>query len=168
MGLEKYNKKLDYFKLLLQNEEYDVFNSKVIKFDFEVPFVYFNIINMLFDFECKNNPEKNEIAINIFTQDKSTYIVFIWEQENNNELSNYFKQLESLDLEDLQYYLTNIIMAFPFNFYITPSIYINWTNKDDFENEIEICAKQFFQYRYYLFNIFLREKKLNIFKIGKI
>ena len=168
LALDKYSQKLKYLNDLFQNEQFNKVHSKVIKLDFTVPFVYFNIVNMLFDFENTNIPENNEIAINIFSQDNFTYVLFMWEKENDDGLLNYANQLNLLDLVDLQFYLTNIITAFPFNFYIKPSIYNSWANKHDFENRIQICAKQYFQFRYHLFNIFLREKKLNIFNIDKI
>lgn len=162
-ALKKYNNKLNYFKELLEKEEYNIFNTKVIMFNFEVPFLYFNIVNMLFDYEGNNIPERNEVVINLFSQGNKTYLVLVWEKENDIYLSKYLNQVISLNQKELQVYITNLIIAFPFNFYIRPSYYLKWTQKCKFECMKEVCSKIFFKYNKFLFNVFLKEEILNIF-----
>ena len=69
---------------------------------------------------------------------------------------------------ELQFYLTNIIIAFPFNFYINPRVYLNWNQKDNFEKEKIQCSDKLLKYNNILFNFFLKQKNVNLFDTNEL
>lgn len=161
--LNKYIPKLKYFSGFLQKKAFDIFNYKLLKLNCNIKFVYFNIINVLYDLNCNEISERNELAISIFSENNTTNILLIWEKANDEYLHNYINQLLALNIETFQRYLTNIMIAFPFNLFIGPKFYLNWMRKDDFEYEINHCAQYYYPYNWLLFNVFLKREKFNLF-----
>lgn len=167
IALNKYSNKIDFLNTLLKSKNFDAFECKVIELNFEIKFVYSNIINVPYDMNFGQIKQGNEIAISIFNDNNATKIILVWEKENDKYLSNYVKQLLSLDLIALQYYLTNIIIAFPANFFANPTAYSNWNKKSLFEEEVCYTAENLLKYPQILYNFFLKQQKFNLFKMSE-
>lgn len=162
-ALKKYLPKFEYFNEMLKQKTFDIFNFKLIKLDLSIEFVYFNIINVQYDLKCNYLKDCNELGIGVFCENNQTNILFIWEKENESNLSKYINQINLLNLKELEIYLTNIMIAFPFNLFINPSFYLKWKHKNKFEEERNRYAKYLNTCPDILFNIFFKQK-INIFE----
>lgn len=168
LALDTYINKIKTFSESLKQRSFKGFNCKIIEFNRSIAFVYYNILNILYDLNSVPITRGNEIVINIFCENGTTKVLFIWEKVNDIYLSNYIKQLTNMTETELQFYLTNIIIAFPFNFYINPRVYLNWNQKDNFEKEKIQCSDKLLKYNNILFNFFLKQKNVNLFDTNEL
>ena len=163
--LQIYLPKLENLNSMILNSMYDFFNFEIISYVGKINFVYFDIINILYDINGKKLADSNEVCFNVFSQNEMTYIVLIWENNNDTFLKGYLEQLKSLSITDLQFYLTNLIAANNFNLFFRPSFYENWKQKNYFNQLINFYASLYTNSETYfiLYNVFLKSKNINLF-----
>ena len=163
--LQIYLPKLENLNSMILNSMYDFFNFEIISYVGKINFVYFDIINILYDINGKKLADSNEVCFNVFSQNEMTYIVLIWENNNDTFLKGYIEQLKSLSITDLQFYLTNLIAANNFNLFFRPSFYENWKQKNYFNQLINFYASLYTNSETYfiLYNFFLKSKNINLF-----
>lgn len=162
--IKKYKKRIkSLYKNLLDNS-FNI-NYKIFKIQKQIDFIYANVVNVVYDVKLKFIQNNNEIAIKIFSQDNISYIVFIWETQND-KLNEFINQLNSFSEKKLLFYITNIIMAFPMNLFITPSKFLKWKYKLIFERIRKFFGKlKIFNHIEYLYMTISQAELLNIFDL---
>lgn len=170
LALNDNNQIKQIFDASLLNQKYDIFCSLIWELNYEIEFsaTFMSALeydlegNMINDVTSTDEERLKSIFFNIFSDNKKSYIVISWLNEDEDVYKDFKNQMQKLNDEERLIVISNLIVNHTENLVISPRLWDRWSD----ESKEEFKMQYFMDFTFMRFELqkqIKRESNYNLF-----